>query len=313
MAVDRIARLSFTSADAARLADFYEQAFGSERVSLETRDPTFARLLGLEAASVQALSLRIGAQTIEFLQFTQSGSPYPRERSSNDRIFQHIAIVVADMQAAYAQLTTCRGWTPITTPAPQLLPPSSGSVHAFKFRDPEGHPLELLQFPPDNLPPAWRAQWSGALHLGIDHSAIVVANTARSVDFYQRLLGFRVSNQSLNRGPAQERLDYLRDVLVEVTGLAAPAARPPHLELLSYRAPPAREVESETPTSNDIAAARVLLDVYDVIAVINRLDPAQVRLVGERVPTPDGDAALLLDPDGHALLLQPYPGPVGMH
>jgi catechol 2,3-dioxygenase-like lactoylglutathione lyase family enzyme len=47
---------------------------------------------------------------------------------------------------------------------------------------------------------------SAALFLGIDHSALSVASTSRSLAFY-RALSLRVSERSVNRGPAQERLD----------------------------------------------------------------------------------------------------------
>ena len=48
----------------------------------------------------------------------------------------------------YARLSAHAGWTTISTDGPQLLPASSGGVTAYKFRDPEGHPLELIAFPP---------------------------------------------------------------------------------------------------------------------------------------------------------------------
>lgn len=38
------------------------------------------------------------------------------------------------------------------------LPESSGGVTAFKFRDPDGHPLELLAFPDGKVPSRWGAQ-----------------------------------------------------------------------------------------------------------------------------------------------------------
>jgi hypothetical protein len=43
-------------------------------------------------------------------------------------------------------------------------------VVTFKFRDPEGHPLELLEFPPGNMPAAWRRRQGVGPCLGNDHS-----------------------------------------------------------------------------------------------------------------------------------------------
>jgi catechol 2,3-dioxygenase-like lactoylglutathione lyase family enzyme len=195
---------------------------------------------------------------------------------------------------------------PITAPAPQVLPPSSGGVLAFKFRDPEGHPLELLQFAPGQEPPAWRATSPRTTFLGIDHSAIVVANTAHSIGFYCELLGLSTSSSSLNQGPEQERLDGLHDAVVEVTGLATCSGVPPHVELLCYRAPLTGRSRSPVLSSNDIAATRLVLDVDDVGRAVERLAAAQACFIYPGVATPrdDPEAALLRDPDGHALLLR---------
>src|SRR5438094_518151 len=78
---------------------------------------------------------------------------------------------------------------------PQLLPrtiPGAAGIRAFYFRDPDGHPLEVLQFPRDKGDPKWHAP-SDRLFLGIDHTAIVVSDTRTSLAFYRDLLGFRVA------------------------------------------------------------------------------------------------------------------------
>src|SRR5205814_1846750 len=69
--------------------------------------------------------------------------------------------------------------------------------------------------------------------LGIDHSAIVVANTGRSVAFYRDVLGFAIGPQSLNRGKEQIRLDRVPDAVVEVTSLDPAPVSTPHLEFLN--------------------------------------------------------------------------------
>lgn len=290
----RIARLSLTSAAAERLAGFYEGAFGCARVGVEERQgAALAGLMGLSAARARMVRLRLGAQAVEIAAFTPPGRPYPDERASNDPAFQHMAIVVSDMRAAYDRLCRQPGWTPITAPEPQRLPARSGGVTAFKFRDPEGHPLELLEFPPAAVPPAWQGQ--AGVFRGIDHSAIVVAETARSVAFYHDLLGFTVGLRSLNRGIEQERLDGLPGAVAEVTALA-PAVAPPHLELLCYRSPaPSPSVRL---SSNDVAATRLVLEVDDLPALIVRARAARVEFISREA---SGASALLRDPDGHAL------------
>ena len=93
---------------------------------------------------------------------------------------------------AYRRLCSVSGWTAISIDGPQRLPASSGGVSAFKFRDPDGHPLELLAFPDGAWPAHWQARSNGDLALGIDHSAISVSDSARSIAFYEAL-GLRVA------------------------------------------------------------------------------------------------------------------------
>jgi catechol 2,3-dioxygenase-like lactoylglutathione lyase family enzyme len=307
MALIRISRISFTTADVDRLGSFYRQAFGFEAMETENHGGTsFARLTGVEGAQARALLLRLGEETIELLAFTRPGAPYAADIGCDDPRFQHIAIVVADMQAAYLRLCECGGWTAITRPAPQRLPASSGAVTAFKFRDPEGHPLELLAFPPDNVPPRWReAPHRHGPCLGIDHSAIVVSGTAPSIAFYQQLLGFSVVGGSLNRGREQEQLDAVPGAVIEVTALDPGAGNPPHLALLCYRSPGLPRGAPAALRSNDIAATRLTLEVDDVAALEHRLAAAHVRFIstGTVVLRDNRPALLIRDPDGHALLL----------
>lgn len=300
-----IERISLTTADPERLARFFERALGFAQIGIAERGGTsFARLMGVPGARARAYALRLGGQEIELLAFAERGTPYPAASASNDRVFQHFAIVVADMGRAYARLRESPGWTPITQGAPQLLPASSGGVTAFKFRDPEGHPLELLHFPPGHAPPRWQGPGSA---LGIDHSAIAVADTAASIGFYERLLGFSAAARSLNRGGEQERLDGVPGAVVEVTALADPAGSAPHLELLCYRAPPGRKAAPLG--SNDIAATRLVVRLPDRQALADCVTDAGDALVSPGVvESDDGSrAALLRDPDGHFLLLTAGP------
>jgi catechol 2,3-dioxygenase-like lactoylglutathione lyase family enzyme len=199
----------------ARLADFYRTAFGFEP---------------------EGEALCLGPSRIEL---SHAGLFAPKRVASNDPRFQHFALVVRNMSAAISALASTSGWTPISTSGPERLPLSSGGVVAFKFRDPDGHPLEFLEFPHDAGPEVWRR--SSGLFLGIDHTAIAVTNVGASIAFYETL-GFRVANSGTNRGVEQSRLDGFGDATetaVDVIALnPSLSPTPPHIEFLSYLEPP---------------------------------------------------------------------------
>jgi len=156
-------------------------------------------------------------------------------------------------------------------------------VTAFKFQDPDGHPLELLTFPEHAVPLNWKMRSACGIFLGVDHSAISVRDTAISTAFYQSL-GFAVSARTFNHGVEQANLDGVPSPQVEVTALAL-AASTPHLELLCYRSEVLRP--RQVLSSNDVAATRIVLAADGL--------------------ENDGEAAqpLVVDPDGHHLLLVP--------
>ncbi len=268
-AVASLAAIALVTPDADRLAAFYETALGFARIADR-------RIEAGDCGEETILSL--GSQTLELLQFHRPGRPYPAGVDGNDLRFQHLAIVVADMAAAFGRLQGAAGWSTISDNGPVSLPASSGGVTAFKFRDPDGHPLELLAFPSGGAPEVWRR--AGGLLLGIDHSAISVADTARSIAFYQDL-GLTMSARSHNFGDEQARLDGLAGAEADVVTLS-PAAAAPHIELLGYRTPRPRMPEAVGP--RDVAATRLIFS---------------------------GDPPVdLSDPDGHRLIVRPRrPGP----
>lgn len=275
-------RVSLTTGNAVRLAIFYEQAFGCRQLAkARYSGADFERLMGVSGGA-DSILLGLGLQSVELLQFDCAGQPYPPGSRSSDLAFQHFAIVVSNMARAMRRLAGLDGWSAISTDGPQRLPARSGGVTAFKFRDPDGHPLELLAYPDNAVPPPWRVPPTGELCLGIDHSAIGVADTARSIAFYQAL-GLEVSAQSLNTGPEQARLDGVHEPCVEVTALTANQVTP-HIELLCYRA--VKHTGEAALRSNDVAATLLVLDAQG---------------------SPDGPTATvqrrILDPDHHQLLI----------
>lgn len=292
MIVSRLLRVSLTTLDLARAQAFYCGILGFSPVGgVAALDRSWLDAMGVPDASGQAITLRLGMQALEIVAFDPPGQPYPSERAANDPWFQHIAIVVSDMPAAWEKVRQ-GGITPISSGGPQRLPPNAGSVVAVKFRDPDGHPLELLHFPAGTGDGAWQ-QPKGALFLGYDHSAIVVRDTATSIGFYNGALGFAEMSRSLNHGVEQEHLDGLPGDIVDVVALRPADQVTPHLELLGYRTPPGRSAIS-APSPRDVAATRLIVEADDLSGTIPRL--AVISSGGSR-------RAGGTDPDGHWLVL----------
>ena len=266
MTLQAITAFRLTTAMPDRLARFYA-AIGFTTGERTIIPPEEMALLGLAGGS-ERLSLQLGRQRVDLDGFSAPGQPYPERSNAADLWFQHLAIVTSDANAAWARAMAA-GALPISRSGPTQLPESAGGVTAIKFRDPEGHPLEFLQFPD-----AAAKGWTGEGVLGVDHSAISVADAEVSRRFYEGL-GLKLGAPSLNQGPAQVALDGLDDALVDILPMQPPT-QPPHLELLGYRTPkgrPASRMEA-----NDIAATRIVWRA-------------------------DRDA-LVRDPDGHLHLLR---------
>jgi catechol 2,3-dioxygenase-like lactoylglutathione lyase family enzyme len=282
-----------------RLADFYKATLGFERAGeASITDPAFAALTGIPGATARVITLRLGEQEVELTAVHPRGQSYPHDVSGQSPLFQHFAIVVSDMAAAYDRLLAHRGYTAISTDGPQLLPASSGGVTAYKFRDPEGHPLELIAFACGDVPARWQRA-SATEYVGIDHSAISVADTERSIKFYERL-GLRRIGGSLNFGPEQDKLDDVVGAHVEVTALAPPQISTPHVELLCYRG--GFDGESTLLDPNDIAATHLVLKLANERILEELCAQSPDAILSSPVRFEHGALrAMLRDPDGHLL------------
>ncbi len=232
-------------------------------------------------ADADSVRLQLGEEVLILRHPATPGRLIPRDLPSNDQSFQHLAIVVGDIDAAYAQLQ--RHHLQIVSAGVQTLPGwnfDSAQIRALYFRDPDGHFLELIHFPSNKGEPRWHRD--GALFRGIDHSAVVVTEMKPSVAFYRDELGFTVIGNSFNYGGEQELLSGVAGARVRITSLRG--AKGPGLELLEYEAPGVTQTLGETSSPNDLSH-------WQVDLLTTRHD-----LVGERS-----------DPDGHALAIKERP------
>ncbi|MDT8383248.1 MAG: VOC family protein [Gammaproteobacteria bacterium] len=305
-AVDAV---GITVSDLERSLAFYTGVLSFEKVGeVEAAGTGIERLTGVFGARIKTARLRLGDESIELIEFlAPQGRPIPPDSRSNDRWFQHIAIIVSDMPRAYAHLRKHR--VRHASPGPQRLPdwnPDAGGIEAFYFRDPDGNHLEILHFPPDKGDPKWRRD-DGRLFLGIDHTAIVVADTDASLRLYRDALGLRVAGTAENHGIEQERLNNVFGARLRITALKAAVG--PGIELLEYLAPQTGRPMPADTRANDLWHWQTHLTVDkpgDAGADLRHsgghwVSPGAVDTGGAGLGFDHG--LLAHDADGHGLLL----------
>ncbi len=308
--VQRIRAIGLTVADCNHSLEFYTQALAFELVSdITVEGQDYSDLEGVSGAKIRIVTLRLGDELIELMEYLNiQGKPIPSYSQSNDLWFQHLAIVVSDMDRAYAHLRSF-SIEPISV-APQTIPlenKASGGVRAFKFKDPDGHDLELIWFPPDKGQDQWH-QNSHSLFLGIDHSAIAISNTEQSLHFYRDLLGMQIDSRSLNWRATQSRLDNLPGAEVKITALR-PVQDGVGIELLDYIVPGKGRPMPSDWKSCDIAHIQIELVVNNLEQLVDKLRRNGVEFVSSRIVQfsdrsfPYQQGCLVKDPDGHAILL----------
>jgi catechol 2,3-dioxygenase-like lactoylglutathione lyase family enzyme len=299
--------------DMDRAVRFYTDVLTFRQVDdREVAGSDYEHYYGVFGARVRIVRLALGTEAIELTQFlAPHGRPLPADSRSNDRWFQHVAIIVSDMDRAYAALRA-HGADHAST-GPQTLPAwnrDAGGIRAFYFRDPDGNHLEVLQFPPGKGESRWQAR--DRLFLGVDHTAIVVGNTDASVRFYRDTLGMQVVGTAENYGPEQERLNNVFGVRLRVTALHA--ERGIGVELLDYLAPRTGRGMPVDTLASDAWHWQVNFtrdELATVAAAVRERSgtPGAAAYVSPGVvdfaaPAPLGRQALLLrDPDGHAVAL----------
>ena len=299
--VTRVTRLALVVSDLDESERFFTQAFDAIATGRGENETAFAGLMGVPETTSRRSTLALGEQDVVLLQFDPPGRPYPPGSTSSDLWFQHFAIIVSDMARAYARLEATGGFVPISRGGPVKLP---GGIEAFKFRDLDGHPLELLAFPQDGGPDHWKAKRGRDLFLGIDHSAISVRDTDVSTRFFESCFGLKQSEQTHNEGPEQSRMDDVPNADVVVTGLA-PESPPLHVEMLGYNVGTRRAIDGAT-RSSDVAATHFVLETHDLEPIVEALTAGSARFVSPGIVTfADGTRAIMVqDPDGHRFVIE---------
>src|SRR5215510_2827618 len=307
--IRRVGSVATTVTDMDRSIAFYSGVLGFEKLSdTELAGEELEHLFGVFGSRARVVRMRLGDESIELVEFlAPRGRPIPVDSRSNDLWFQHFAIIVSDMDRAYAILR--QNHVEHASSGPQRLPDwnkNAGAIEAFYFKDPDGHPLEILHFPPGKGDPKWQAK-TDRVFLGIDHTAIAVSNTDRSLKFYRDLLGLRVAGESENYGTEQEHLNNVFGARLRITALRAPAG--PGIELLEYLTPRDGRSYPIDERANDVVHRQTELEAESVDDSLAPLRASAVSFVSSgRASFPDtkigfSSGVVVRDPDGHALAI----------
>ncbi|MEP7309110.1 MAG: VOC family protein [Acidobacteriota bacterium] len=301
--------VGLTVSDMDRALAFYTGVLPFVKVSeTELSGRAYELLTGVFGARSRVVRLRLGSEEIELTEFlAPKGRPIPADVRANDRLFQHVAIVVSDITKAYRLLRE-HGVEHAST-GPQRLPDwnrNAAGISAFYFRDPDRHFLEIISFPADKGQPRWHAA-STDVFLGIDHSAIVIDDTDASLRFYRDTLGMQLAGESENYDVEQEHLNNVFGARLRITALRA--EKGPGIELLEYLAPRDGRPTPIDLRANDIAHWQTTLITERLDALVGMARDHRISLVSpgvvDAIPPSLGFrmGSLTRDPDGHGLRL----------
>ena len=300
--------VGMTVSDTDRAVEFYS-ALSFQKVSdVEVLGDEFEHLEGVFGARMRIVRMQLGNEYVDLTQYlAPPGRPIPADSRSNDLWFQHIAIVVRDIDQAFEKLRALK--VQFVSTAPQTLPPSikaAAGIKAFYFRDPDQHNLEIIYFPPGKGDPRWQEK-TDKLFLGIDHTAIGISNTDASLKFYRDLLGLRKAGESENFGTEQEHLNQVFGAHLRITGMRAGGGQ--GIEFLEYLTPRDGRPRPADVHANDIVHWQTMIATNDVDLLAKKLRDAHVRFISPGVVLMPKDkagfseGALVSDPDGHDVLL----------
>jgi catechol 2,3-dioxygenase-like lactoylglutathione lyase family enzyme len=305
--VRAVVKIGMTVTDLDRSVGFFHDVLSFKKVSeREVLGKEWEQETGVFGLRCRIAEMKLGDETLELTEYVaSSGRPYPAESRSNDRWFQHIAIITSDMDAAYGRLREHK--VKFASTGPQTLPEwnrNAAGIKAFYFRDPDGHVLEVLQFPKGKGQERWQSKDS--LLLGIDHTAIVVQDTEKSLAFYRDVCGMTIAGGSENYGEEQEHLNNVEGARLRITTLRAAAG--PAVELLEYVMPRDGRAYPADEKPNDVVHWQTTVRADDVGAAFSAftavgdqtLSSSPVLIGGEGQRT-----FLVRDPDGHVVQIMP--------
>lgn len=307
--IHSVESVTITVSDMAVALPFYKDILHFEIKSDNTfKDNDYSALVGIESSNVRIAKLQLGDELIELIDYLEpEGKSYPEDSKSNDLWFQHIAIITNNMDSAYTwlNLNNVRN----ISNSPQLLPDwnkNAGGIKAFYFQDPDGHPLEILEFPPNKGNVKWHVK-SNNIFLGIDHTAIAISDSKESLKFYRETLGMRIIGESENYGIEQERLNNVDGAHLKITGLGTDSGF--GIEFLNYLNPQNGRHYPTDVKANDLIHWQIKLVTNNIQSLFSKLYKNGYKTYNNSVINFNESefnfksGFIVLDPDGHRLLI----------
>ena len=209
-------------------------------------DPVLTQYFG--ASDQKSTRFLVGNESLFFIEVSEIDASL-HKMPGNHVAFQHLALVVSDIDSAYQKLA--EHGVEFISDGIQTLPEwnkAAAGIRAFYFYDCNGYPLECIWYPKGKGQERWQEECTTSAFsiLGIDHTALTTGEGEECQKFYEGL-GFLKTDGSCNYGLEQEKLSGVQGARVDITGFTSNENRkyPLGVELLTYVEPPLLEAESE--------------------------------------------------------------------
>ena len=306
--MSNIQYVGMTVANMEQSIKFYSEVLSFQKIKdLEVAGNDWEKLQGVFGLRMRIVQMQLGTEIIALMEYlTPQGRPIPIDSRSNDRWFQHIAIVVSDMDKAYQQVRQHN--IKHTSTNPRQLPEWNqklGGVEAFYFKDPDGHNLELIAFPSDKADDKWLQK--DRLFMGIDHSAVGVKNAEASFALYRDRLNLELMLQAENCGTEFEHITCVFGSRVQVNSMKGDAGI--GFELLEYIAPTTGRNMPSDSQANDLWHYQTVISVADLTTLTEQLRFAPCQFISPGIVKMSNNelgfsqALAIRDLDGHVLHL----------
>lgn len=305
----KVDAIGITVQDMDRALNFFTKILPFEKISeVEVAGTEYEQLKSVFGIRYKKARLCLGDQEIELTDYlTAGGRTIPEDSKSNDLWFQHIAIVVSNMDSAYARLRKFN--VQHVSTAPQTLPktiPAAEGIKAFYFQDPTGHNLELIYFPLGKGDSKWHldSETKGRIFLGIDHTAIGISNTEDSKRFYSQL-GVNYKRESFNIGIEQEHLNNVEGARLHISGNRASDGM--GVEFLEYQNPKNGRAYPKDERADDLVHWETIVKTDNAESLFKKLKSSNVNFISKQVINIPSSSYgykkgfYIRDPDGHVV------------